>query len=262
MKEIRPGFLLKYIEKQYVSDFISKGTLHFSSLGYFIDLENTTGDNVIGDKLEGARIVNADPENTTITITFDDDKEYKLCGKDDGVLGISYEFTDEIVREYGVLSMCNIDLFRDFEEVSYDKLTKTSKIKLKKSVGEELYRLSDGGNRVPILINAKGLIKTMDTVFKNGKYNVMMKNVSYYDNNVKENISLKEYDKDLTNIVFLKRNIYEYQRETRIALLESVPYEQGLNISIGSLENVALDLQSHEKLMSMEFLRKNDKEES
>ncbi|MGJ3947221.1 hypothetical protein [Levilactobacillus brevis] len=261
MEEVRPGFLLKYIEKKYVSDFISKGTLHFSSLGYFIDLENTTGDNVIGDKSEGARSVNADPENTTLTISFDG-KEYEFRGKADGVLGISYEFTDKTVREWGVLSMCNMDLFRDFEEVSYDKLTKTAKFKLKKSVGEELYRLSDGGNRVPILIDANGLIKTMDTAFKNGKHNVRMKNVSYYAEDGKENISLEEYKKDPANIVFLKRNIYEYQRETRIALLEPVPYEQGLNMSIGSLEKAAVDLQSHEKLMSMEFFVKVDKEES
>lgn len=258
MEEVRPGFLLKYMERRFVSDFINKGRLHFSALGDFIDLENSTGDNTIGDKAEGMRTVSPDPEHITLTFTVNG-KEYAFQGKKDGITGINYSYTDDVVRRWGVVSICNMDIFRDCDEVSSDDPTGISTFKLKKSVLEDLYRLSDDGKRVPVIIDAKGLMDVMENKFSDGKLNIKLQNVKYYSSDVKENIALEDYKKSPENIIFLKRDLYSYQRESRIALLEPVPDKKGRNIDIGSLKDAAFDMGSHDKLKDLTFRMKIQK---
>jgi len=252
--DYQPGFLLKFIDKQFVDAFVNKGQLHFSQLGYFIDLEKETGDGAIGDKFEGSRLINPDPDSTTIILSMDN-KEFKFHGKKDGVLGISSSHIDDDVRKWGIISFCNINLMKDGEMVFYDEENSTGKIKLKQSVVNDLYKLSDEGRRVPVLIDARGLLNVMKTAF-NKKRRAQISNVNYYSETSYENISLKAYNADPRKVAFLKREKYRYQRETRIALFEPVSYENGSNIKIGSLRNVAMQLTSFDELADQVFTAK------
>jgi len=249
---IHPGFLLKFVDKQYVDDFINKGQLHFSQLGYFIDQENENGDDVIGDRSEGMRIANPDPEASTITITWKD-KKYELHGAKDGVLKIKYEYTDDTVRQWGVVSICNIDLFKDGEVVSVDRINKIWEVKLKQALLDDLYRLSGEGTRVPVIFNAQTLLECMDEKLKTVSHPMFMRNVKYYSDESEANISLDEYNEHPENIAFLKRQQYKYQREVRVLYTGAVPYKRGKNIEIGSIIAGAIKLDSFDDLKKIRF---------
>lgn len=247
MVKSKPGFLLKYVEREFVEGFIERGEIHFSSLDYFINRENETGDSVIGDKFEGARIVNLDVNDTVVKLD-----EHIFNGKSNGIESISFSYTDDQIRQWGICSMSNIDIFKDCDKVSYDEYSDETKFKLKKSVGEELYRMSNNGKRIPVIIKSSGLINAMNNSFKDGKNHIEMKGVKYYDENVRENISLEDYKNNPINAIFLKRHIYKYQREVRVALIESVPTE-GLEIEVGPLSDSMVKIDSHDRLMEVEF---------
>lgn len=237
-KETVPGLLIKFVEPQYVDNFINNGELHFSPLGYFIDLENEYGDDVIGDKSEGSRIINFDPKQSKTTMTIDD-KEYILDPND--VNSINVEFTDDAVREWGVLSLCNINAKEDFEIEKYDKKTEKAVLKIKDNVINDLIRLSDENKRIPVIINASGLLSVMDSKFTQKGRNIRLQNVEYYPESIQQNITVDEFKSDPGKIVFLKREKYNYQRESRIALFEDIG-QNGENISIGSLKKCAFKL--------------------
>ncbi|WP_461243401.1 hypothetical protein [Secundilactobacillus muriivasis] len=250
--ELHPGFLLKFVEKQFLDSFVNRGQLHFSQIGYFKDIEEKEGDNVIGDKSEGSRVLNLNPEQSTVILTIGDNK-YKLHGMKDGIRGINYEYTEDAVRQWGVVSLCNIDLFRDAQLISYDSEKEIGIFRLKQAVLDDLYRLSDDGKRVPVILDSKGLLNAMDRKFSDGKRNIEMKNIKYYSEDTSENISFEDYQKDPKQIVFFKRNAYRYQREVRIALFEKVPYKTGTNIEIGSIKQSTAPLESFDVLSNLEF---------
>ncbi|MDT7013313.1 hypothetical protein [Levilactobacillus namurensis] len=187
----RNTFYLKFIEPQFLDSFLEKGTIHLSRLGYFIDLENETGDDIIGDRLEGAWMMNMDPEVTKLTIIRANGEKIVLQGAKDGIVGkIRTEVTNEMVRDWGILSMCHLDLSEDGYFSSVNEKKHIGKMRLRKEVVNELYQLSDNGNRIPVLFDVNKFIELLMRELQ-GKHAACLNDVTYYSENDDENISLK-----------------------------------------------------------------------
>lgn len=225
-----PGCVLKFFEEQYVDKFINEGELHFSQLGYFIGLEDDEG--AIADAFEGARIRYLSPTSPGVSVTINGKKLDFV--KDET---IRTTCTSAEVQNIGILSMTNLDLKEDFDQKNYDG--QHDQYTLKRTVVNELNRLSDNKTRIPVIIDAQSFLKKLNSIVK--EYNIRGKSISYFSENVSENISLKELNQDPTEIVFLKQDKYAYQREVRIAYLDSVP-KQGKSIYIGDLSECTFKL--------------------
>jgi hypothetical protein len=224
-EDTRPGCLLKFFEEQYVDNFITRGELHFSQLGYFIDLEN--GDDAIADSFEGARIMNIDPTRSGVSVVVNG---MKLSFQKGDI--IQTKETPDWVRSKGVLSMVNLDVFNDFDGRACPD--GTIEYTIKPTVIDELNKLSANKTRVPVIINADGLLARLEENFK--PWHAWFKPVSYYSESATENISNEELIKHPEQIMFLKREKYRYQREARISYFEDVP-ENGKSIWIGDLSS-------------------------
>lgn len=242
INDTQPGCVIKFFEKKYVDKFINEGELHFSQLGYFIDLEND-GD-VIADAFEGSRILNLDAANSDIFVTING-KKINFCEGDT----IRIVSIPQWVREKGILSLINLDLIEDFDCIDYDD--SRNQYTLKKSVINDLNRLSDNKKRIPVMIDAQKFLQKLDSNFS--KYHAEFKIVHYYSDKIEENISLKEFKQKSMETLFLKRDQYAYQREARIAFRDSVP-QNGKNVYIGDLTDLTWKLDPESGLESLRLL--------
>jgi len=169
INDTQPGCVIKFFEKKYVDKFINEGELHFSQLGYFIDLEND-GD-VIADAFEGSRILNLDAANSDIFVSING-KKIDFCEGDT----IRIVSVPQWVREKGILSLINLDLIEDFDCIDYDD--SRNQYTLKKSVINDLNRLSDNKKRIPVMIDAQKFLQKLDSNFS--KYNGDLKKVPFF----------------------------------------------------------------------------------
>lgn len=237
MAEYRAGCILKYFDKEYVDDFVDRGVIHFSQLGYFIDLEG--GDDAIADSYEGSQVLNLDMTEPGYSLLIDG-KKVSFNNSEESKPQVQVKVTPEWVKEKGIVSMANLDFVNDFKLDAYNEETNRGEFVIKPDVIRDLEKLSNNKSRVPIIIDAKWLMKRLDEVMPHN-YHAQLRSIKYYDEKAPQNITFQELQETPENVIFLKRDRYKYQREVRITLLDAVP-EEGENIALGSMVGHAFKL--------------------
>lgn len=238
--------LIKFVEKKYVEDFLN-GEIHFTRLGYFIDLEKNHGDSIVGDINEGKALFSINPQKVHFYLVNDDGtlKEdlgnVNMSSKHSKMRG--YAIYPE-VKSSGISCFSYLSLENDFDLIKVDGNIRSYSIN--KDIIEELRKIGEG--RIPIIMFQNPIysaIKKNPSVL--GNFDFSMNLVEYYKGE-SNNISLKELKEDHFKPIFTKRDKYSNQRELRMVLKGDV--KEGYNLNIGKLEN-AIPLKDLEMLSNL-----------
>lgn len=229
------GYSLKYMKIKHIDDFIKNGTIHFTSIGYFINKELETGDNIIGDMYEGAIVEYLENKNNNKNNKLIEPSKIKRISR----------FSE--VKKWGIWCNTfltlkpknNIEIKEKFKKGPFNFISEANCII---TIGPKIISMLNnslgGEDRQAVLLSNEFTSKLCQYMMDhNIKYH--MQCVNYYDydkeSNVKGKITYKEKNR---GALFAKRKQYDYQREERLLL--PFDFESQLdngNIHIGDIKN-------------------------
>lgn len=228
------GILIKYCKPNHAAIMQKNGVIHFERLQTFIEQEDENGEYVIADALEGAIYRNPNPKDVTVTLTDPSGKRFILPKEK-----IQYHFTNYAVENWGVCSFTFLDFERDFDILERNE--EHAVLKIKSDICKNLYRLTEGGTRIPVIINTTEFLNHIFEYFHGRGEPFRFGNVKYYSLEDSENIKQSEYRRDAGQIMFYKNDKYAYQREYRIGIVHPIN-KHGKNIELGNLRKCVLVL--------------------
>lgn len=228
------GYLVKFVESERVESFLD-GEVYFSPLKYFVDMENSQGDNKIGDAYEGSVVYNVKPEDKIWIQLLDKDgnpngksvrvepnKETKV------VVGLKDDEKEKLgVASFFYLSLDDMeptDFESDEEDISAFSLS-SDNLNLLQDFNEE-------DERIPIVILDinKFIEKMQNTIAYHGA-------VTYYDSSNIES-ALKASSENSILSSFKKRKEYSGQKEYRFEEWLDTS-GKGQAIQLGDLRSIA-----------------------
>ncbi|CAM4017957.1 hypothetical protein BAQ46_04335 [Bacillus paranthracis] len=230
--------LIKFFEPQYLQMFLD-GNLYFKNTGYFIDLEKKYGDKGIGDKYEGSHFRHFDPTKGEIHIGLPGGQMHKI-----NVTKGYFTQTYEAVRQFQLT--CFTGIFG--EEIEHiDDNTQ----KIKNEVIE--YLKEEFPNRIPILItNEDEFFNRLHNALKEKNIHASHGSVKYFDEHAETPFEREEYEKNMIQAFFYKRNFFKAQKEYRI--ITSHPVEgDSLTVNLGDISDIVLNLESADTLKNFKM---------
>lgn len=187
--------LFKFIQNkaEYLNDF-KNGNLYFSSLQYFIKLEENNGNHKTGDIYEGSIHQNINDLRHLHVADFE------IPVKDVKSMSVDHEMPENQKENLGICSFFAVQ-YKDLEKEN----SSLEKYRLKSNVLEDLYRTKDG-DRVLFAVN--NVSRLMRECRKKGLDRGLVK---YYDSNNINNLTALQRHKG-----FCKLKKYRFQHEFRI----------------------------------------------
>ncbi|PWF99494.1 hypothetical protein [Levilactobacillus bambusae] len=225
------GFFLKFIEPQYLDDFL-KGHVHFSSLYYFNEVERN-GNSIIGDDSEGAYTQNL--TNATAYLQIEGDPKIYEFPVSHAIS--RYDMSEEDKNHYGIASFFYLTK-QDFVEHSHSE---NQRIYVLKKEVIDYFRTFNTDKRVPVIIYTDPFI---DLLKKQNTPNTCGKVHYYDDDDPAEFAGLSQMDNFYDTIPFLKRKRYSDQKEFRVCVVldKGTETSRGEEFELGDMSNMALPL--------------------
>ncbi|HFF3191714.1 TPA: hypothetical protein ACGCJB_005004 [Bacillus cereus] len=227
------AILIKFFEPEYAQMFLD-GNLYFKNTGYFIDLEKKHGNKGIGDKHEGSHFRHFDPTKGVISIGLPGGQMHKL-NVTKGFFTKKYEE----VRQFQLTCFTGI-----FEEEMEHIDENTDKIK--SEVIEHFKKEFPG--RIPVLItNEHEFFDRLHNALQEKNVHACRGRVKYFDEHTESPFKEEDYEKDITQAFFHKRNFFKSQKEYRIITSHPVDGDS-LTANLGDISDVVLNLESADTL--------------
>ncbi|USL02183.1 hypothetical protein LIS83_25535 [Bacillus anthracis] len=225
--------LIKFFEPEHAQMFLD-GNLYFKNTGHFIDLEKKQGEKGIGDKYEGSHFRHFDPTTQEISIGLPGGQMHKL-----NVTKGFFAKTYEAVRQFQLTCFTGI-LEEDMEHIDEN----TDKIKVE--IIEHLKKEFPG--RVPVLITKEeAFFAKLHNALQEKDIHASRGYVKYFDEHAESPLKEEDYEKDLTQAFFYKRNFFSAQKEYRV--ITSHPVEgDSLTVNLGDISDVVLNLENADTL--------------
>lgn len=225
-------FIVKFIELEFINDFIEKGTIHFSKISD-IQLWEKNGNNYQGDKYEGTYTVEDSPEDVAYFFRLEDSTEPPVS--------LPFEKARKIIKnpavnDMQIASFARLDLMHDFDYVAKTD-TGSPIYSIKYKTLKALTEISDG--RPCVITSFDSFKKQWFKYFSIQNIESYMELIRYVDRtNRDDEINAYKLDdiKFAKQFAFEKRTRYKKQRELRILLPYDKTNEFG-NISIGELNS-------------------------
>lgn len=225
---IVPNILIKFLEQEYVDNFVKNGELYFKQNYYFRGLELTGEDAAErGDRYEGHRNHGLDPKRHEIFVRNASDKN--------GTFLRVPNLKKVVHREYNPLLdnipiACFVQIYKE-EHFDFDGKS----FKLSSSVVNKLNGIRN--NRPCIIISFQEYI---DRIIKHGNINdipLRANEVKYFNESLEENVKYDDYMRDSIDALFYKSKKYENQMEYRIIWNEVTAKDMKLNI--GPIDDIS-----------------------
>ena len=230
-KTVKDGWsmLLKFGSAENLKK-LQKGQLYMKNLKYYVDLENTTSDEDVGDKYDGQMIL----QDVKISMFTVDTHEF---------VG---QFSAPIASmNLGYLKCPVFCMFMyDYRNHVDEKLDGEILTVNYQFTEEQLKRMPNFGDSVLIIKNGNEFMKRVTEGLLKAGYGYTRDHVQYYGfNNVEH---LKQVQSDNSRIAFWKRDKYAYQQEYRILVHDFV--EDNLSLDIGDISDITQLLKTEELL--------------
>jgi hypothetical protein len=215
--------LIKFGKKKRLREFQS-GKIYLKRLRYFIDLENETGDDDVGDKYDGLlpiekvniKVVNAE-ENHKMIVQFSDAN---------AVLDLGY---------------CNAPALCMF---ALDRRNKTEVLRGEGELierydftDEQKEKLKRFGAHVLVITNNDEFISRLTKGFQAAGISMKRGRVEYYNGNTKQHAE-DVINKDHSQIAFWKRQKFSYQQEYRLFAFQT-DVDDHLIVDIGNISDIS-----------------------
>ncbi|MBH0358163.1 hypothetical protein U9R71_21145 [Bacillus toyonensis] len=230
--------LIKFFRPEHVQMFLD-GNLYFRNTGYFIDLEETLGEKGIGDKYEGSFFRVLNPEKHLMYIELKNGKKIKM-NFDRGYTTERYE----AAREFQLTCFTRIPE-EDMECV--DEGVEKIKDEVITNLAKEF------PDRIPVLItNEIEFFDRVSTALREKGVHALHSHVKYFDEHIGSPLKEEDYEKDITQAFFYKRNFFKEQKEYRI--ITSHPVEgDSLTVNLGDLSNCVASLEKFDTLKDLKL---------
>ncbi len=234
-KTLKEGWsmLMKFGSEENLKK-LQAGQLYMKNLKYYVGLEKTTDDEVVGDKYDGQMVL----QDVKIYINTVDTDEF-IAQFDAPTVSMNLGYLDR-----PVFCMFMFD-YRNHVEKQLDGDTLTVKYLFTE---EQLEKIPSFGDSVLIIKNGDEFISRVKKGLLDAGYGFTRDHVQYYGfNNIEH---LKQVQKDNSRIAFWKRDKYTYQQEYRFLVHDSV--DDFLSVNIGDISDIT-DLRKTEELLNTCF---------
>ncbi|MCO6018259.1 hypothetical protein CKN86_02275 [Carnobacterium divergens] len=212
--------LIKFIDEEYIEDYLNKGKIFFPLNKHFVDMENESNVNKhIADSLEGVRYEAFDPKEVILMIGLEG------C-KDEDMQVFKYKRAALKEKNEALLAI-PIACFVLISESDYIE-NPDGTFNISENVIKELEGIS---NDRPFVISFADsfLEKVNYHAIKNG---IPLKHgpINYYDEKTDENLTRSEFELNPVSALMHKQQKYSDQREYRIIYNEVSENPKGIEI--------------------------------
>ena len=209
---------------------LQAGQLYMKNLKYYVDLENTTGDEDIGDKYDGQMML----QDVKISMyTLDTHKFIARFSAPSSSINLGY-------LDCPVFCMFVFD-YRNHVEEHLEGENLTVKYRFTE---EQLKKIPNFGDSVLIIKNGDEFINRVKKGLLDAGYAFARDHVQYYAFNNMEH--LKQVQGNNSRIAFWKRDKYSYQQEYRFLIHDFV--DDYLSVEIGDISDITKLLKTDEFL--------------
>lgn len=223
MAEEETSLLVKFIDQQYINDFVDKGQIHFLTLNEINDLEKN-GNDTQGDLYEGKTVNEFNPQKVNIYIKdIKNNKVYPIQYKSAEVSVTYSALQKRVIASFALLRT------NDFYQTD-------SGYQIKESVVRGLESIS--GGRPCVLLPTFAFLEIVKTYTKQHGLGIHYRPITYKERSPSEAISYNKSDEEeiINDLAFTKRKKYVNQKEFRILINDE--FEESANIKFGSLKKL------------------------
>lgn len=211
--------LIKFQSKERIEGF-QKGLVYANRLSYYRELEQTTGDNEIGDAYEAMLHIN----EAYIQIP-DTGETVKAIDK-----LISTAHSNDYI-------FCMFGVYPKVDGFAFSK--------------EQKQKLLSFGNTALIIKDSAEFIKRVKEAAQEQGYKCKFEAVQYCDSSYDNVNQLISITRDLADIAFWKRAFYKYQQEVRFSFFDGDMSRDHLEIEIGDISDISEILPSAKVLKAL-----------
>jgi len=211
---------------------LQKGNIYMKNLQYYIDLENSSDDEDVGDKFDGlARL-----QDVKISMFTVDSDEFVTAFQ-----------TPELTMDLGYKKAPVFCMFmfdhrnHTSERLNGDELTVRYDFS-----DEQRTKLQRFGDSVLLIKNGDEFVARMKQGFLDAGISFTRDFVNYYDGNILQHF--QDIHKDNSRIAFWKRNKYSYQQEYRFFAFD-LEVEDNICVNIGDISDIS-QLESAETILN------------
>ncbi|MGX7376695.1 hypothetical protein ACWOFO_05810 [Carnobacterium maltaromaticum] len=231
--------LIKFMNEEYIENFLEKGEIYFALNEYFINLDKEQNSSEhIADVFEGVHSRGLNPENTVLMLGIPGKGPEKR---------VRFNFKNAVFREtYKELQSIPISCFTLINVNSLDQSEDGSY-----HINEEVLNKLEGicNNRPCVVIAAEEFIEKMYNYAEENNLPLKLGPVKYYNEKIDENLAKEEFDLDPVSALLFKRMKYSDQKEYRIIYKKMS--KQDKIIEIGSLKEFSFKLDSLNELRNL-----------
>ena len=221
--------LIKFGSQKNIKS-LQSGQFYMKRLQYYIDLEKSTSDEMVGDEYEGQMLLT----DVKVSLFTHDTHEY---------LGKIHAPTSSFNLGYSnnpVFCMYMYDFRNYFSEEIRDEL-----LHIRYGFSSEQYeKIKDFGESALVITNTNEFFNRVDLAFKKRGISYCRDLVSYYDGNIIQH--LKEVQANNSRIAFWKRQKYAFQQEYRFFAYTEVA--DNLTLDIGDISDISQVLTTEQLL--------------
>lgn len=244
------GIPIKIFEDRYFDDAL-QGNIYFGPIKQYADIEETTGDQVIGDQNEGKIVNNISATKVWIRLKGETNPTQYCLGKNANIRLIDGLNDDQLSR-IGISCFTFLSL-DDFQE--YKKVDDRAYFELKPEVVQQLKQFVKDKEKQSQ--NSCRIVMFPPNNFFNALEDQRLPYglVHYYDQN--DPLTFRDIQKEKLPWYFYKSKNYEYQRELRIASdlaienkgeVKKITGLSGVEIPQNMLSKLVLIIEGFEKL--------------